>query len=167
MHLKQLAVLSTTIVLGLTLGLSAARADQAADREAINALMWHYARALDSGNAEAYAAVYTPDGQFGTGATATKGTEALKKMIIGVEEGRAKNKAAGKPVAPMYHMTADSWIEFIDDTHARHHSYWMTVFGSAGQGSAPSVAAAGRGVDDLVKVNGKWLIKQRDVAPKD
>jgi hypothetical protein len=57
----------------------------------------------------------------------------------------------------MYHMATDSWIEFIDDTHARHYSYWMTVFGSAGQGTTPSVAAAGRGVDELVKVNGKWL----------
>ena len=93
--------------------------------------------------------------------------QSLKKMIVGVEEGRAKNKAEGKTVAPMYHMTTDSWIEFIDDTHARHHSYWMTVFGAAGQGTTPSVAAAGRGVDEVVKVNGKWLIKVRDVTPKD
>jgi hypothetical protein len=27
------------------------------------------------------------------------------------------------------------------------------------------VAAAGNGVDDLVKVNGKWLIKTRNVSP--
>jgi hypothetical protein len=25
----------------------------------------------------------------------------------------------------------------------------------------------GRGVDELVRVNGHWLIKARDVAPKD
>jgi len=28
------------------------------------------------------------------------------------------------------------------------------------------VAAAGRGVDQLVRVNGQWLIKARDVAPQ-
>jgi hypothetical protein len=64
-------------------------------------------------------------------------------------------------------MTTDSWIEFIDPTHARHHSYWLTVFGAVGRGAMPNVAAAGRGVDDLVKVNGRWLIQTRDVAPQD
>jgi len=49
------------------------------------------------GTAEAYAATYTPDGQFGAGANATKGRE----------------------------------------------------------------------VDELVRVNGQWLIKVRDVAPTD
>jgi hypothetical protein len=35
------------------------------DRIAIEQLMWDYIRALDSGNAEAYAALFAPDGQFG------------------------------------------------------------------------------------------------------
>ena len=36
----------------------------------------------------AYAATYTVDGQFGTGANATKGREALKKMVrqVSMEE---------------------------------------------------------------------------------
>ena len=36
---------------------------QARDRTEIEALMWRYVRALDTNDAEAYAAVYTPDGQ--------------------------------------------------------------------------------------------------------
>ena len=51
------------------------------DRQQIDELMWRYARALDTGDAEAYAAVYTVDGQFGSGANATKGRDALKQMI--------------------------------------------------------------------------------------
>jgi hypothetical protein len=39
------------------------------------------------------------------------------------------------------------------------------VFGAAGRGGQVRVAAAGNAVDDLVKVNGKWLIKVRNVAP--
>ena len=143
-----------------------AAADRAADREEINALMWRYARALDGFDAEAYAAAYTKDGQFVAGASATKGSQALKDMIKGLKDNRDKRRAAGESVAPMYHMTTDSWIEFIDDTHARHHSYWLTVFGAAGAGTMPNVAAAGRGVDDLVKVDGKWLIQTRNVAPQ-
>lgn len=142
-------------------------ADEASDREEINALMWRYARALDSFDPDAYAAVYTKDGQFGSGNTAAQGEQALKDMIVGVKTGREERAAKGETVPPMFHMTTDSWVEFIDATHARHHSYWMTVFGAAGAGTMPTVAAAGRGVDDLVKVDGKWLIQIRNVAPQD
>jgi uncharacterized protein (TIGR02246 family) len=153
---------------GLLLAAGSVFADQAADREAINGLMWRYARALDTFNPEAYAEVFTEDGEFISGAAAgTKGREALKAMVAGLKQGREERAANGETLAPMYHMTADSWIEFIDDTHARHHSYWQTVFGATGPGTAPRVAAAGRGIDDLVKVDGRWLIKTRNVAPQD
>jgi len=131
------------------------------DRAAIEALMWRYARALDTFDADAYAAVYTEDGEFKAGGTATKGREALRQMILNLKQNRNESSP------PMYHMTTDSYIEFIDENTARHHSYWLTVFGAAGQGQAPRVAAAGRGVDELVRVNGQWLIKSRNVAPQD
>ena len=144
-----------------------AYADRSEDREAIEALMWRYARALDGLNPDAYAAVFTEDGQFGVGEGATKGHEALKKMIQGFIDNRKKREEEGNPAGPMFHMTADSWVEFIDATHARHHSYWQTAFGPAKRGEPVRIAAVGRGVDHLVKVKGKWLIQIRDVAPKD
>jgi 3-phenylpropionate/cinnamic acid dioxygenase small subunit len=152
----------------LLLGANPALADRDDDREAINALMWRYARALDTFNPEAYVAVYTEDGEFLSGGTnATRGRQALYDMVANLRASREQRAANGEPPAPMFHMTADSWIEFIDDNHARHHSYWMTVFGANGPGTTPTVAAAGRGVDELVKVNGQWLIKSRNVAPQD
>jgi hypothetical protein len=45
---------------------------EARDRQEIDELMWRYARALDTGDAEGYAALYTADGQFSAGATATR-----------------------------------------------------------------------------------------------
>ena len=134
-----------------------ALADRTDDREAINALMWHYARALDTANADAYAACYTEDGQFGVGANATKGRQALHDMIARFAAGRD-----GKPPPQLYHMNADTWIEFIDATHAKHHSYWLTMRAASGDTPA-GVAAVGVGVDELVKVNGQWLIKVRNV----
>jgi hypothetical protein len=59
-------------------------------------------------------------------------------------------------------MTADAWIEFKDATHAVHHSYWLTMRMASGDTPA-SVAAIGVGADELVKVNGQWLIKVRNV----
>lgn len=134
---------------------------EAADRVQIDALMWRYVRALDTLNAEAYAANYTPDGRFGS----TKGHEALKKMISDLAQQRAQAQAKGEPRPAMYHVITNPYIEFVDRDHAIYRSYWMTVFGAMGQNTPPRVAAAGRGLDHLVRVNGKWLIQSRDVTP--
>jgi uncharacterized protein (TIGR02246 family) len=138
------------------------------DRADIQALMWHYVRALDSLDGDAYAAAFTEDGQFGTGANAEKGRPALKKMITDLKKSRADREASGQAKSPpMYHVITNSYIEFVDEDHARYHSYWMTVFGAAGENGMPRVAAAGQGVDDVVRVDGKWLIKMRNVAVQD
>jgi uncharacterized protein (TIGR02246 family) len=143
-------------------------AAEAQDRAQIEKLMWQYVRALDTENADAYAAVFTPDGQFGTGANAVKGSEALKKMINGFRQRAADDQAkTGEKGPAMYHVITNSYLEFVDKDHARLQAYWMTVFAAAGEKTPPRVAAAGREVDELVRSNGQWLIKLRDVAPKD
>jgi hypothetical protein len=137
------------------------------DRAEIEELLWRYTRALDTGDGTTYASTYTVDGQFGAGANATKGREALKKMVDNLRTNQAAAEAKGERRPPLYHMEANSWIEFIDKDHARHHAYYLTVRGGAGQNAPPSIVAAGRSVDHLERVNGKWLIKLRDVAPAD
>ncbi|HEX6997857.1 MAG TPA: nuclear transport factor 2 family protein [Gammaproteobacteria bacterium] len=141
---------------------------EARDRAAIQELMWRYVRALDTLDADAYAAVFTEDGQFGSGRNAEKGRDALRGMIENLAKARAERVAKGEPPSPpMYHVITNSHIEFLDADHARYHAYWMTVFGASGEGTAPRVAAAGRSVDELVRVDGRWLIRSRDVAPQD
>ena len=127
-----LLILSTVLLLSST---PPAVADEAADREAIHALLWKYTRALDTLDADAYAAVFTEDGAFKSGSTSlTTGHAALSAMIVGVKKGQDDRAAAGNP---------------------------------AKSGESPRMAAAGRGIDDLVRLNGQWLIKLRDVAPQD
>jgi len=93
---------------------------QMRDRAEIEDLMWRYARALDTGNAEAYVAVYTPDGQAGTGANATKGRDALRRMVAGLNPNQAAGEAKGQPRRPpMYHMTTNHSLTFIDKDQAR------------------------------------------------
>jgi uncharacterized protein (TIGR02246 family) len=141
---------------------------QVQDRAQIEKLMWQYVRALDTEDADAYAAVYTPDGQFGSGASAVKGREALKKMVADLRARAAENeKKTGEKRPAMYHVLANSYLEFTDKDHARMEAYWMTVFAADGTKVPARVAAAGREVDELVRVNGQWLIKSRDVAPKE
>ena len=50
--------------------------------------------------------------------------------------------------------------------NAQRH-YYITMFGAAGEGTPARVAAVGRSIDELVRVNGQWLIKLRNVAPLD
>jgi len=93
---------------------------QMKDREEIEALMWKYARALDTFNADAYASVYTADGQFGAGANATKGTAALKKMIEDLKTNRAEREKT-EPQPAMYHMEMNTHTELLGKDRARHH----------------------------------------------
>ncbi len=140
---------------------------QTQDRAQIEKLMWQYVRALDTENAEAYAAVYTPDGQFGSGPTAIKGRDALKKMVDDLRKRAAENEAkTGEKRPAMFHVITNSYLEFTDKDHARMEAYWMTVFAAGGEKVPARVAAAGREVDELVRLNGQWLIQSRDVAPK-
>ncbi|MBV8842455.1 MAG: nuclear transport factor 2 family protein [Bryobacterales bacterium] len=73
---------------------------------------------------------------------------------------------SGDKRSPMYHVITNIYLEFVDKDHARMQAYWMTVFAGIGQNKPARVAAAGRELDELVRLNGKWLIKVRDVFPK-
>jgi hypothetical protein len=137
------------------------------DRTAIEALMWHYVRALDTLDEQAYAAVFTPDGRFSAGAMSAAGSEALKKIVTDIKQRRVEQAARGEKSTPMHHIISNNFLEFIDRDHARLSAYWMTVFEGADPSSPPRVAAAGRSVDELVRLNGRWLIRTRDVAPRD
>lgn len=146
---------------------------EAQDRVEIEALMWRYVRALDSADENAYAAVFTEDGQFGSGANAAKGREGLKKMVTDMKKTRAEREARGEPKSPpMHHVIMNHTIEFQDRDHATYHAYWATMFAAVPAAGAAAamparVAAVGRSVDELVRVNGQWLIKSRNVAPQD
>jgi len=134
------------------------------DRAAIAKLMWTYDRMLDTYNADAYANLFTPDGAFGQ----TKGREALRKMVADIGKGHDERRAKGEKIT-MRHFTMNQYLEFTGPTTARYHYYHQTIFGTGGEKSPDParIAAAGNGVDDLVKVDGQWLIKLRNVAAAD
>ena len=133
------------------------------DRTRIEELMWDYVRAADSLNADAYAAQFTPDGAFND----VKGSEALRKMIADMKASQEARRAKGEHIGAMHHMMSNQTITFIDRDHAQVNYYWQTIFADRTLNPPPRLAAAGRGRDDVVRVNGKWLIQLRNVAVKD
>ena len=102
--LRSLAIGALSTVGFLLAAGSATAADQAQllqeaqDRAEIDALMWRYVRALDTLDADAYAAVFAPDGKFGSGQNARQGTAALKQMVTGACRFTASVRAINTPV---------------------------------------------------------------------
>ena len=130
------------------------------DRDAIEELMWRYDRALDSFNPDAYAALFTEDGSFGP----NKGHAALHKMIADLAASRAERKAKGENVPGLYHGTSNQWVEFLGADRAKVHYYWQTYFAGKAPQNPPVLEAVGNGLDEVVKINGKWFLRSRDVA---
>lgn len=147
------------------MGMHMAALQQAQDRDAIEALQWRYDRALDTFNADKYVALYTEDGSFGQ----VKGREALRKMMSGFTGPRpaAAGQAAASAGPPkLQHATSNDWIEFHGPDSATIHYYWQTyALSSSGKlDDPPKLLAAGNGVDEVVKQNGQWLFKSRQVT---
>lgn len=134
---------------------------QLADRAAIDRLMWDYVRAADTTDADRYASVFTEDGSFNS----IKGREALHKFIADMNADQGKRRADGTLTGDMRHFMTNQNVEFVSPDHARVRYYWQTVFGGADRANPPRMAAAGTGVDDVVRVGGRWLIQSRNVAP--
>ena len=140
----------SAVLLFIAAGLPGAYAQSAADKEAIHDLMWRYARAFEDLDPDAYASLFAQDGRFGP----TQGRDALRETIKNLKKSRIDSPRE-------YLLITNARIEFVDKTHARYHQYWMTVFEPAEQGASPNVTAVGRGVDELVKIDGQWLIQTR------
>jgi hypothetical protein len=138
------------------------------DRIEIEDLMWRYCRALDTLDENAYASVYTPDGVFTYGPDVSRGTAALKKVVADTRATRVAREARGEGrTPPIYHVIATHTVTFKDRDHATYDSYWMTVYGTTGPNAPTRVNSVGRAVDQLVRLDGKWLIQSRNISPED
>ena len=162
MAIRSFSIFSTFVFLTILASTSLASEKiplRAQDRVEIEHLMWEYIQALDSHNAEAFVSMFTPDGQFGRGESAVKGREALKKMVVDAWQKMDADNKGDEKKPHMYHIVTNPHIVFIDKDHARYHAYWMGVLETG------EIVAAGREVNELVRINDQWLISLRDVEP--
>jgi hypothetical protein len=139
---------------------------EAKDRADIDVLIWKYVQALDNLDEEAYPTFFTEDGSICCEHDHTfKGRAEIRQLLHEVIQKRAESKAKGQTVPKMYHPIFNSHIEFRDKDHAHIDSYWFTVMAEQPPNGAPKVSLVGRCEDEVVRVNGKWLIKSRNVFP--
>lgn len=159
----------TSIVMYLALAAtSSAGAQDAAvqkllDRAEIAELATRYVKGLDTLDADLYAGVFAEDAVFELpGGVVYRGRAAIRKVVTDLQESRARNAAAGTPSPSLYHVMANTSIELVDATHARHWSYAQTV--RAAEGGAFVVGFMGRYEDDVVKRDGRWYIQSRKLV---
>ena len=155
-------------LVGFALAAGEAAADDSAvqkllDRAEVEALVTRYVTGLDTLDADLYAGVFAEDAVFELpGGVVHRGRAAIRKIVTDLQESRARNQAAGTPSPSLYHVMANTSIEIIDATNARHQSYAQTV--RAAEGGQFIVGFMGRYEDALVKRDGRWYIQTRKLV---
>jgi 3-phenylpropionate/cinnamic acid dioxygenase small subunit len=135
-----------------------------ADREAIEATLYNYARGLDRHDVELYASAFAEDAVFDLGVTQYEGRDAMRAIITGLIDGAAAGAERGDPPRQLFHMDANPRVEFLSADHAVYHAYYLTfVRVGEGQGSTIQTVAVGSATDELRKIDGEWLIVKRTV----
>jgi SnoaL-like protein len=136
------------------------------DRAEIEQLIWKYVQALDNLDDVAYPTFFTEDGSICCEHDHTfKGRAEIRQLLVEVKEKRAQAQAKGEVVPKTYHPIFNSHIEFRDKDHAHIDSYWFTAQATKPPNGEPKISLVGRCEDEVVRVNGKWLIKSRNLFP--
>jgi ketosteroid isomerase-like protein len=120
------------------------------DRQAIEQLLaGDYPHALDTRNFDAYAALFTEDGELTLQGNTAKGRAAIKEFVSALP-------AEPRVIHPITNLSYT-----IDGESATGGAYWQDVGLVNG---APGVLIAGRYEDTLRKVNGDWRIAKRSIV---
>jgi hypothetical protein len=136
---------------------------QLADRVAIEDTMHKYIWTVDSLDADGYVAVFTEDAEIEQPNSVEKGRDAIRKVVTGMLERQAANRAAGKPPGALYHVVSNERITFQSATEATYFSYWQTMRRT--DDNRYVTGGFGRSEDHLVKQkDGSWLIKHRKLT---
>lgn len=161
--MRRLVTLGLLCLIPFATAHAADGARQTADRNAIMDTMHKYIWTVDSLDADGYVSVFTPDAVIQQPGSETKGHEAIRKVVTGMESRQAANRAAGKPPGALYHVVSNERISFQSGTEATYFSYWQTM--RKNDDGRYVTGGFGRSEDHLVRQkDGSWLIKLRKLT---
>lgn len=120
------------------------------DHDAIRRLLAEYCLGTDTGDTERWAGCFTDDVVWEGGAFG---------RFEGKDDARAYHKAGGEMAKSMRHINSNAAIDVQGDT-AAVDSY-IQVYDQSGD--APIIIFSGFYRDELVKQNGRWLIRSRQL----
>jgi hypothetical protein len=131
------------------------------DRVMIEDLMARYEWALDTGDADAYGALFTDDAVLQSGSRTTQGRVAITQEVrdlVARFRAAAEASTEAKPARKVIHAYANAVIDISGDT-ATAKSNWIEVWNI--RDGAAEVGAAGEYHDALVKLDGRWYFQHR------
>ena len=128
------------------------------DRIQIEDLLTRYYYDLAQGKAHELSDYFTADAMLDVDGTVARGRDEIAKLYGG---GPAR-KADAAP-RPQNHMVLTNPVIEVRGNRAIAHVIWTGVSNS-GIGKPPTVTEQGREDSELVKVEGKWLIKRRYIS---
>lgn len=137
------------------------RVQRLEDEAAIRQVYARYMFYLDHRDMARYVQLFTEDGVVTDGQRSWEGRDAMMKMF------EPKPGADGKPrpvVEEMTHMNSmDFNIRIDGDTAETWGKYFAFFHAKPGVRDRPTVAGIGGHDDLLVKVNGEWKFKKRQI----
>ena len=155
---------SSVVPAGAKEGLSD-QATLAQDRMVIEDTLRRYVRALDDSDLDAYLATLTDDAKFVSAEGSYAGKEAIRKYVEPVMHSRKQRREAeGVQATATHHVVTNQSIEFTDRNSAVVRAYWMFVV-AHGANKPMTIDLMGSSEDYLIHKDGKWLIRERRVAP--
>lgn len=122
-----------------------------------------YTRGLDRLDAELYVSSFAPDGVLMIYEKAYRGRDALRAIIAEETRLRQSQRDAGKPPRALFHIETNSTVEFSSPAAAMHRTYWLTATRVGDKPEDLSLLGVGSSVDELQKLDGKWLITRREI----
>lgn len=137
----------------------------AQDRMAIEDTLRRYVCALDNSDLDAYLATLTDDAKFISAEGSYAGKESIRRYVESVLRSRKQRREAeGAQATATHHVVTNQSIEFTDRNSAVVRAYWMFVV-AHGANKPMTIDLMGSSEDYLIRKDGKWLIRERRVAP--
>jgi uncharacterized protein (TIGR02246 family) len=135
-----------------------------ADREEIEATLQRYLHGLDRLDAELYASSFAADGELIITGQRHQGHDAMRAIVAAEAALRQSMKDRGELGRTLFHFETQSHLEFPAPNRALHSAYWLTVSRTGDGAAGMSILAVGSSVDELRKIDGKWLISRREIT---
>ena len=130
------------------------RVQQLQDEKAIREVVIRYGEYLDARDYAGYASLFASDGVWTGGFGSATGPAAIQEMLeknLGKPEQGFVNKAN-------FHLMTTVVVDVEGDTAKARSRY---TFFTASPDNRPTVALAGRYVDEFIREHGMWKIKKR------
>lgn len=127
------------------------------DRAEINDLLTHYYYNLGHGKADSFSTFYADGAELVLGPQSYKGKDGIENAYKAADKASPVHKNAFS-----FNVTLSNPLIIVrGDTATAQVIFTETIIDT--EGAAPRLLAQGREYDNLVKINGRWLFKKRQI----